>query len=54
MNLPYTMPPAEAAACVNAFKPKVVLPFHYKGSNLDEFSAAVKESGVEVRKREWY
>jgi L-ascorbate metabolism protein UlaG (beta-lactamase superfamily) len=55
MNLPYTMPPAEAAACVNAFKPKVVFPFHYKGSNLDEFSAAVKpESGIEVRKREWY
>ena len=55
MNLPYTMPPSEAATCVNAFKPKVVFPFHYKGSNLDELTAAIKPgSGVEVRKREWY
>ena len=55
MNLPYTMPPAEAATCVNAFKPKVLFPFHYKGSNLDELSTAVKpESKVEVRKRDWY
>ena len=29
MNLPYTMPPEEAAGCVNAFKPKVVYPYHY-------------------------
>jgi L-ascorbate metabolism protein UlaG (beta-lactamase superfamily) len=55
MNLPYTMPPSEAAECVNAFKPKVVFPFHYKGSNLEEFSSAIKTgNGVEVRKREWY
>ena len=55
MNLPYTMPPAEAAACVNAFKPKVLFPFHDKGSNLDELSTAVKpESKVEIRKRAWY
>jgi L-ascorbate metabolism protein UlaG (beta-lactamase superfamily) len=55
MNLPYTMPPAEAATCINAFKPKVVFPFHYKGSNLDELSAAIKPgSGIDVRKREWY
>ena len=52
MNLPYTMPPAEAAACIDAFKPKVVFPFHYKGSNLDEL-AAVK-GGSDVRKRDWY
>ena len=55
MNLPYTMTPAEAAACVNAFKPKVVFPFHYRDSNLAEFTSAIaKDSGVEVRLREWY
>lgn len=55
MNLPYTMPPSEAATCVNAFKPKVLFPYHYKGSNLDELSSAVKpESKVDIRKREWY
>lgn len=55
MNLPYTMPPAEAAECVNAFKPKVVFPFHHRGSNVDDFATAVKPgSGIEVRKRDWY
>jgi L-ascorbate metabolism protein UlaG (beta-lactamase superfamily) len=55
MNLPYTMPPAEAAECVKAFKPKVVYPYHYRGSNIEEFSGALKgETGVEVRAREWY
>ena len=53
MNLPYTMPPSEAATCINAFKPKVVFPYHYKGSNLDELTSAV-QPGIEVRKREWY
>jgi L-ascorbate metabolism protein UlaG (beta-lactamase superfamily) len=54
MNLPYTMPPSEAAECVKAFKPKIVYPYHYRGSNLDEFTAALKDSGVEVRVRDWY
>ncbi len=36
MNLPYTMPPAEAAACVEAFKPKILYPYHYRGSDLGE------------------
>jgi L-ascorbate metabolism protein UlaG (beta-lactamase superfamily) len=38
MNLPYTMPPSEAAECVKAFKPKIVYPYHYRGQNLDEFA----------------
>jgi len=54
MNLPYTMPPSEAAECVKAFKPKIVYPYHYRGSNLDEFATALKDSGVEVRIRDWY
>ena len=55
MNLPYTMPPSEAATCVNAFKPKVLYPYHYRQSNLDELTAAIPAgSGVEVRRRDWY
>ena len=54
MNLPYTMPPAEAAACVAAFKPKVLYPYHYRDSNLDELDPPLAGSGVEVRKRRWY
>ena len=29
MNLPYTMSPDEAAACVKAMKPRVVYPYHF-------------------------
>jgi L-ascorbate metabolism protein UlaG (beta-lactamase superfamily) len=58
MNLPYTMTPAEAADAVKAFKPKIVYPYHYRGtsgmSNLDEFSAPLKGTGIDVRIRDWY
>src|SRR3990167_6355635 len=55
MNLPYTMTPGEAAACVNGFKPKIVYPYHYGQSNLQEFTSAVQgTAGVEVRLRKWY
>ncbi len=54
MNLPYTMPPSEAAECVKAFKPKIVYPYHYRGQNLDEFASALKGTGTEVRIRDWY
>ena len=54
MNLPYTMPPAEAADAVKAFKPKIVYPYHYRGSDLNVFDDALKGTGVEVRIRDWY
>jgi len=58
MNLPYTMTPAEAADAVKAFKPKIVYPYHYRGtsglSNLDEFVTPLKGSGIDVRIRDWY
>jgi len=55
MNLPYTMPPAEAAECVKAFHPKLVYPYHYRGSNLDDFKQPLADQkNVEVRVRNWY
>jgi L-ascorbate metabolism protein UlaG (beta-lactamase superfamily) len=55
MNLPYTMPPSEAAECVKAFKPSIVYPYHYRDSDVNEFSEALKGvPGVEVRIRNWY
>ena len=55
MDPRYTMTPGEAAECVNSFKPKIVYPYHYGQSNLEEFSSAVKGTpGVEVRLRKWY
>jgi L-ascorbate metabolism protein UlaG (beta-lactamase superfamily) len=54
MNLPYTMPPDEAAACVEAFKPAIVYPYHYRGSDLQVFANALKGTGIDVRLRDWY
>jgi L-ascorbate metabolism protein UlaG (beta-lactamase superfamily) len=54
MNLPYTMPPAEAAECVRVFKPKVVYPYHYRGQKPEEFKAALAGEPIEVRLLEWY
>jgi L-ascorbate metabolism protein UlaG (beta-lactamase superfamily) len=54
MNPPYTMSPEEAAEGVKAFKPKVVYPYHYLGSDLQVFAGALEGEGIEVRLREWY
>jgi L-ascorbate metabolism protein UlaG (beta-lactamase superfamily) len=52
MNPPRTETPLEAAECVKAFKPKTVYPYHYRGSNLEDFSGALKDTpGVEIRIR---
>jgi L-ascorbate metabolism protein UlaG (beta-lactamase superfamily) len=62
MNLPYTMPPGEAADCVKAFKPKIVYPYHYgqqglqpADKNRTDFVAAMKgTAGIEVRVANFY
>lgn len=54
MNLPYTMPPEEAAEAVRAFHPKIVYPYHYRGSDLNVFKNALAGTGIEVRILDWY
>jgi L-ascorbate metabolism protein UlaG (beta-lactamase superfamily) len=57
MNLPYTMTPEEAAEAVKAFHPKVVIPYHYRGTpptDLTIFQKALEGTGIEVRLLEWY
>jgi L-ascorbate metabolism protein UlaG (beta-lactamase superfamily) len=54
MNLPYTMPPEEAAEAVKAFHPKIVYPYHYKGSDLKVFEKDLAGTGIDVRIRDWY
>ena len=54
MNLPYTMPPDEAAEAVRAFHPKIVYPYHYRGSDLGAFQKALAGSGIDVRLLDWY
>lgn len=59
VNLPYTMSVEQAAEAAKAFKPKILYPYHYRGtqgkSDLEQLKKLIgPESGVEVRLREWY
>jgi L-ascorbate metabolism protein UlaG (beta-lactamase superfamily) len=54
MNLPYTMTPEEAAEAVRAFHPKVVIPYHYRNSDLSVFKQGLAGTGIEVRLLDWY
>jgi L-ascorbate metabolism protein UlaG (beta-lactamase superfamily) len=54
MNLPYTMTPQEAADGVPAFHPTVVYPYHYMGSDTNQFAKALEGTGIDVRLRNWY
>lgn len=54
MNLPYTMSPEEAAAAVETFKPKIAIPYHYRGQDPQRFADALRGSGIEVRLLNWY
>jgi len=54
INLPYTMPPEEATEAVLAFRPKIVYPYHYRGSDLAAFRKQLESAGIEVRISRWY
>src|ERR1017187_160685 len=54
MNLPYTMTPEEAAEAARSFGPRVVYPYHYRGTDLAAFEKAMADSGITVRIRDWY
>lgn len=53
MNLPYTMDVDQAASGVLAFKPKVVIPYHYRGgeglSDIQKFKTLVQKGNPGVR-----
>jgi L-ascorbate metabolism protein UlaG (beta-lactamase superfamily) len=55
MNLPYTMDAAQAAGAVREFKPKIVYPYHCRGTDLEQFKQLVgTDLNIEVRIRNWY
>jgi L-ascorbate metabolism protein UlaG (beta-lactamase superfamily) len=55
MNLPFTMTVEKAADAARTFRPKVVYPYHSRGSDVDEFALLLAaEPGIEVRLRKWY
>jgi L-ascorbate metabolism protein UlaG (beta-lactamase superfamily) len=50
INLPYTMPPKEAAEAARAFKPKVLYPYHQGQSDPNEVKRLLAdEKAIEVR-----
>ncbi len=55
MNGP-TMDINQAASAVLEFKPEIVYPFHYRGSDTEAFRKLVNDSdpNIEVRLRNWY
>ncbi|MHA6326288.1 MBL fold metallo-hydrolase [Roseivivax sp. CAU 1753] len=57
MNLPFTMAAEQAAEGVNAFQPKVVYPYHYRGRDggtQDPEAFASMVEGADVRLGDWY
>ncbi len=56
MNLPYTMTVEDAASAVLDFAPKQVYPYHYRGSDVEQFKTLVDagEKDIEVVLLEWY
>jgi len=58
MNLPYTMDIKAAASAVAAFKPAVVIPYHYRGKDggtQDPIAfAAMLDSAIQVEQGNWY
>lgn len=60
MNLPYTMTVESAASAVLDFKPKTVIPYHYRGkdglSDIEKFKNLVieKNNAINVTLLKWY
>lgn len=56
MNLPYTMDVTQAADAVGDFAPTFVYPYHYRGSDTEQFASLVGDEGVEteVVLHDWY
>jgi L-ascorbate metabolism protein UlaG (beta-lactamase superfamily) len=55
LNQPYTMTVEQGAAAVQAFRPKIVYPYHCRGTDLEKFKRLAEATpGVEIRLRNWY
>lgn len=50
-NQPYTMTPAQLRHATEIIKPKVLFPYHYGDTSVDEMVEATKGLGVDVRIR---
>jgi len=53
MNLPYTMSVEQAAEAIKGFKPRIVYPYHSRGSDVAALPGLVGDA-AEIRQRDWY
>ncbi len=55
MNLPYTMDVDQAARAILAFRPRIVYPYHCRGTDLENLKRLVgTDPKIEVRIANWY
>jgi L-ascorbate metabolism protein UlaG (beta-lactamase superfamily) len=54
VNQPFTMTPEEAAAAARSFMPRILYPYHSKGSDVAGLARMLEGSGIDVRLRDWY
>lgn len=55
MNLPYTMSVKQAASAILEMKPKIVFPYHHKGSDLAKLKELLKsDKDIELNILNWY
>ena len=51
MNLPYTMTPQLVAVCADAIKPKILYPYHFGDTKVEDLSRLLMGTDIEVRIR---
>lgn len=55
INLPYTMTPEMAARAARLFRPRILYPYHFSGSDPQRLVQLLRdEPGIEVRVRKFY
>lgn len=52
-NLPYTMTPEQLAKAAKMFKPKVLFPYHYGQTKIEDAVSLLQGSGIDVRIRNY-
>ena len=53
VNQPFTMTPRQAAEAAGIIHPKVLFPYHYSDTKIEEVSELLKGSGIDVRIRNY-
>ena len=52
-NQPFTMTPAQTARAAKIIKPKILFPYHYSDTDIQQVANLLKGSGIDVRIRNY-